>query len=146
MKKAIDSIRTFNRFYTNLLGILDRHVYESELSLAVARVLFELNAAENPTARQVMHAVNIDEGYLSRIVEKFVRENVLKKVRSPLDGRVYHLSLTPKGKSLFNHIDNSSRKGVHNLIQHLNEKQVQELTSCMERIENLLTSNDPPKP
>lgn len=40
-------IRHFNRRYTNLLGLLDRHLLGSSQSLTEVRILFEIKNAQD---------------------------------------------------------------------------------------------------
>ena len=77
----VAEIRSFNRFYTNIIGLLDKHILESPYSLSEVRILFEINNIGPCSAREIKNIINMDEGYLSRIVEKFVRQKILKKVR-----------------------------------------------------------------
>jgi DNA-binding MarR family transcriptional regulator len=144
-RKAIETIRGFNRFYTNLLGLLDKRMYDSQFSLAQARVLYELNHSENATARTIMNQLNLDEGYLSRIIDGFIRAGLAKKSRSEEDGRVYHINVTPKGRGQFQRIDSASRLGIGEMISHLNAKEVDELLTLMDRITQLLSRNEQQK-
>jgi DNA-binding MarR family transcriptional regulator len=141
-RKSIETIRKFNRFYTNLLGLLDKRMYDSQFSLAQARVLYELNHCENATARTIMTELNLDEGYLSRIIEGFISTGLAKKLRSTADGRVYHINVTPKGRAHFLRIDSASRAGISEMIAHLSSKEIEELITMMERITHLLTRHE----
>ena len=92
-------MRHFNRFYTNLIGLLNHHIYESPYSLTEVRVLYEINNNENVTARGIMETISIDEAYLSRILLKFQKLKLLRKDQSKTDKRVYYISPTEKGRS-----------------------------------------------
>ena len=48
--EAVARIRSFNRFYTNILGLLNRHILDSDFSLTEARVLLEIARADQCTA------------------------------------------------------------------------------------------------
>lgn len=52
MKKndIVTEIRGFNRFYTNILGLLDQHIIDSGYSLTEARILYEISKTETCTA------------------------------------------------------------------------------------------------
>jgi DNA-binding MarR family transcriptional regulator len=66
-------VRSFNRFYTKQIHLLQEGVLDSPLSLTEARVLFELANRENPTATELGEALALDAGDLSRILDSFVR-------------------------------------------------------------------------
>jgi DNA-binding MarR family transcriptional regulator len=140
MDKAIDRIRRFNRFYTNMLGILDKHILESNFSLSEARVLFEINAMERCTARKIMHNLSIDEGYLSRIIERFIDLGLVQKLRSEHDKRAFMIHLTPKGKTQFQKINVASSRAIGKLIKNISSKDVQMMLLMMDGIENILTN------
>jgi DNA-binding MarR family transcriptional regulator len=137
--KAVDRIRNFNRFYTNLIGVLDRTILESPFSLSEARVLYELNHVDACTARDIMRRLTMDEGYLSRILDRFIREGLIKKIRSDSDGRAFLLSVTTKGRSQFLKINTASAEGIQKIISHLSEKQLEDLLFMMDQVQKLLT-------
>ena len=95
----VHSIRKFNRFYTNVLGLLEQYLLDSEFSLSEARVLYELNNIENCTSKKLIEALRMDSGYLSRMMKRFEAFNLTYKVRSAEDGRLYFLYLTDKGRA-----------------------------------------------
>ena len=92
LDEQVAQMRSFNRFYTNLIGLLNHHIYESPYSLTEVRVLYEINNGDYVTARGIMETISIDEAYLSRIILKFQKEKLLKKEQSKTDKRVYYIS------------------------------------------------------
>jgi DNA-binding MarR family transcriptional regulator len=139
--KAIDRIRAFNRFYTSMIGVLDKHILDSDFSLSEARVLYELNNSDGCTARQIMQRLMIDEGYLSRIIEGFIKHGLVRKMRSEKDKRAHILSVTPKGKSQFQKINLASSKAVKSMVKNIPEKDLQMMLLMMEGIQNILTKS-----
>src|SRR5271163_4764972 len=103
-------VRTFNRYYTKRIHLLQEGILDSPLSLTEARVLFELAARENPTATELCAELGLDAGYLSRILDAFVRQGLVKKQASGKDRRQRHLSLTAAGRKAFASIDAKSHQ------------------------------------
>ena len=68
---TITGIRAFNRYYTGILGLLDRHILNSDYSLPEARILYELGQREGVQASGIIESLGIDKGYLSRILDQF---------------------------------------------------------------------------
>ena len=136
--EAVEEIRQFNRFYTNIIGLLDQHILDSPFSLSEARVLFEINSQEECTARKIMENIAIDEGYLSRIIDKLVKAKLLRKTRSSTDGRAYLLSLSAEGHRAFEKINKVSHSEVTAMVEALSEAELSALTSQMKGIKNLL--------
>jgi DNA-binding MarR family transcriptional regulator len=64
-QELIDRIRSFNRFYTNIIGLLDQHFLDSPFSLTEGRVLYEICNTEDCSAKKIRENIVIDEGYLS---------------------------------------------------------------------------------
>jgi DNA-binding MarR family transcriptional regulator len=137
-QEFIEKIRRFNRFYTNVIGLLDRHFLDTPYSLTEGRVLYEISHMEACSARKIMEKIAIDEGYLSRIIHKFTKQGLIKKALSPRDKRLHLILLTEKGKKEFSKLNENSNKLISELIEKLSEQEVEELTGIMERIHELL--------
>jgi DNA-binding MarR family transcriptional regulator len=97
-QEMIDKIRSFNRFYTNVIGLLDQHYLESPFSLTEGRILYEICNTEDCSAKKIREQIVIDEGYLSRILDNFVKQGLIKKTRSSTDGRLWVIVPTEKGE------------------------------------------------
>ena len=66
----IAAVRSFNRFYTRQLGLLDEHIAQSRFSLAEGRVLYELAKGGESSAGALAASLNLDPAYLSRILAR----------------------------------------------------------------------------
>ncbi len=137
-EELIRKMRSFNRFYTNFIGVVDRHILESPYSLTDARVLYEISHTENCSAKKIRENVEIDEGYLSRIIERFIRKGLVKKSRLKEDRRTRVIVLTDKGRKEFAKLDTGSTNSVHGTVEKLSQKEREELVGLMERIQELL--------
>jgi DNA-binding MarR family transcriptional regulator len=139
---VIQAIRDFNRFYTNLLGLLDQHFLNSPFSLTEGRVLYEICNTKDCSARKIRENIVIDEGYLSRILDRFVKRGLIKKTRSPTDGRLRVIVPTPRGKQVFFKLNANSNDLISRRIEKLSESERQDLVEFMDRIRELLTKSD----
>jgi len=74
----IKEIRAFNRFYTNIIGLLDKHILNSNYSLPEVRIMFELYHNAGLTASDITSLIDIDKGYLSRILKDFQKNKLIK--------------------------------------------------------------------
>lgn len=138
-KSLITTIRRFNRFYTNFLGLLDQHMLESDFSLAEVRVLYEVGHRENCTAKCLIESLRIDPGYLSRIIKRFRKENLLVRVQSQEDRRLYFLNLTVTGKDTLTKLDSLSNGQIERMISGVPERDRLSVVESMETIENALS-------
>jgi DNA-binding MarR family transcriptional regulator len=146
MDKAVEHIRQFNRFYTSMIGVLDKHILESDFSLSEARVLFEINDMERCTARGIMSKTSIDEGYLSRMIDRFIKLGMVEKVKLENDKRTSVLHLTVRGKSQFQKLNGASSKAVRKMISEVSAKDLQMMLLMMDGIQNILTKSGNDKP
>jgi len=137
---TILEIRRFNRFYTNILGLIDQHILSSPFSLTEARILFEIGTIKNCTASKLMDSLEIDRGYMSRILKKFAKEGLTGKEKDAKDSRISLLSLTRKGKAELTKLAAESSKQILRLISHLQENEVRHLLNAMSTIESTLNS------
>ncbi|MGE4421739.1 MAG: MarR family winged helix-turn-helix transcriptional regulator [Pseudodesulfovibrio sp.] len=106
----IDRFRHFNRFYTNYLGLLGNHLYESPVNLSEARVLFELDRSPGASARDLRDRLGLDKGYVSRMIKRFVRQGWVEEHPSAEDGRVKELRLAGPGDALMAALAPAERK------------------------------------
>lgn len=130
----ITEVRGFNRFYTNILGLLDRHILHSGYSLTEARVLFEISKTEHCTANQLCSALDIDRSYMSRIISKFEKNGLLRRHTSNVDNRIIEIHLTEKGFEIFHELNNRSNKQIDDLISKLENDDCENLISAMRTV------------
>lgn len=135
----IQTIRRFNRFYTNILGLLDKHMLDSEFSLAEVRVLYDIEHTEVCTAKGLSEQLRIDPGYLSRIIKRFEKANLVFRVKSPEDGRLHYLHLTDKGKETLSRMDDLSNGHIFQMINSLPDEDQVSIVESMKTIENVLS-------
>ncbi|MCB0664283.1 MAG: winged helix-turn-helix transcriptional regulator [Saprospiraceae bacterium] len=135
----INQVRDFNRFYTNFLGIVNRYILGSSYSLPEARILFEINRKKKVSAAEIVKLLQIDKGYLSRILTNFEKKGLTKRVISELDGRVYLTSLTTSGRKEFSAIDQASADHINRMISQLDHEERVELLAAMQTIKSLLS-------
>lgn len=137
-QELIDKIRSFNRFYTNVIGLLDQHFLASPFSLTEGRVLYEICNTDDCSAKKIREKIIIDEGYLSRILDAFTRRGLIKRTPSPRDGRLLIIVPTDKGRREFASLNDNSNILISHLIEKLSETEREDLLSKMEAIRVLL--------
>jgi DNA-binding MarR family transcriptional regulator len=140
-QEYIDKVRSFNRFYTNIIGLLDQHFLDTPYSLTEGRVLYEIRHTEECTAKKIRENIAIDEGYLSRIIKRFTKQGLIKKTPSSKDRRLHLILLTEKGKKEFSKLNDNSNKLISQLIEKLSEQEHEDLVSMMEGIRGLLSKD-----
>jgi len=144
-KELVNTLRDFNRFYTTVLGVVNNHILESDYSLTEARIIYEVNEQEGITARAIKEKLQIDEGYMSRMVAKLVKQGILKKNQSKVDKRIFGLALTAKGRQIAADINRQSDEQVKSLVMHLDTKEREQLAGLIIQVKQLLEKGNAEK-
>jgi DNA-binding MarR family transcriptional regulator/N-acetylglutamate synthase-like GNAT family acetyltransferase len=134
----IETVRRFNRMYTRRIGVLARDYLASPFSLAEARVIFELAQREGATASAIGKDLDLDAGYLSRLLKTFEARGLVERRPNPEDRRQALLSLSPAGREAFKGLDEGSRRQIGAMLDALAPGDRVQLVGAMERIERLL--------
>jgi len=142
IQEQVQEIRAFNRFYTDLLGLLDTHLLKSDYSLAEARILYEIFTGGQISASDIIHKLKVDKGYLSRILKKLEKQGLISKRLSQGDARVTLLSLTEDGLKVFHKLDNASNEQISTLITSMPLPQLNDLVKHMNAIMTLLEKSN----
>jgi DNA-binding MarR family transcriptional regulator len=137
-QELIGRIRSFNRFYTNIIGLLDQHFLDSPFSLTEGRVLYEICNTDACSAKKIREKIVIDEGYLSRILDTFTKRGLIKRTPSPKDGRLRIITPTEKGTMEFVNLNENSNTLISRLIEKLSKAERDDLLSKMDDIRSLL--------
>ena len=135
----VANIRAFNRFYTRVLGLLDKHILNSQYTLPEVRILYELATNENLTASDLIETLHIDKGYLSRIILDLRLKKLVQSKRSDRDARSLVLSLTKIGQREFAILNKSSDLQLASILEKLTNAERNKLVRNMNEIVGLLS-------
>jgi DNA-binding MarR family transcriptional regulator len=124
-----------------MIGLLDQHFLATPFSLTEGRVLYEISHLEECSAKKIRENIAIDEGYLSRIIDKFIKKGLITKSPAPEDRRLHMIVLTKKGREAFSKLNENSNKLISQITETLSEPENAELVGMMERMQELLTKN-----
>lgn len=134
----IEAVRRFNRFYTRQIGVLEEGLLKSPYSLTEARIIYELAQHEQTTAAELASELQLDAGYLSRILRDFDKRGLIDKQPSETDGRQTVLRLTEAGQAAFAQLNSRSRSQIEGMLAELSNADQNRLIEAMHTIESLL--------
>jgi DNA-binding MarR family transcriptional regulator/GNAT superfamily N-acetyltransferase len=137
----IDAVRRFNRFYTRRIGALRGGFLGSPFPLPEARLLYELGHRGQCTATQIGSELDLDAGYLSRLLQSLKRRGLVQARRSAADARASVLSLSAKGRRAFSLLDSRSREEVSGMLAALPASDQGRLVGAMQTVESLLSNS-----
>jgi DNA-binding MarR family transcriptional regulator/GNAT superfamily N-acetyltransferase len=143
LESQIAAIRGFSRFYTRKLGIIEPKLLDSRWTLQEARIIYEIAARKNCTATELVRALGLDAGFLSRTLQALQRRQVVARQPSKTDRRVTEIALTTKGRAAFAELDSRSRRDVATLLGRLATEERAAVVNAMTAIEHML---EPPAP
>jgi DNA-binding MarR family transcriptional regulator/GNAT superfamily N-acetyltransferase len=148
----VGQVRRFNRTVTQRVGAL----YDAYLSrgrpLGQARVLWEIGA-DGCEVRALRERLDLDSGYLSRLLQTLQSDGLIEVEADDADRRVRTARLTPAGLAERAEYDSRSDDLAVSILQPLNERQRVRLITAMAEVERLLvasmvqvTAMDPRRP
>jgi len=141
--QRIEAVRRFSRFYTRKIGVLHEGLLDSPFTLAEGRVVYELAHHEATTAAELAKELDLDPGYLSRMLKKLERQGHVIRRRAETDGRQTILALSEQGQQAFAEINGRSRAYVGSLLDPLAPEDQVRLIEALETARNLL--GEPPQ-
>lgn len=142
LSDQIDAVRRFSRLYTRRIGVLHEGLLGSPFPLTEARIIYELAQAPATTAKELAALLELDAGYLSRILKRFAARGLIVRQAALDDGRRYELSLTAAGRAAFVEMNAQSKREVGDLLAGLAQRDRRRLVAALETVEGLLD----PKP
>lgn len=138
LARRVAAVRRFNRFYTRRIGVLNDGLLDSPFSLTEVRVLFELAHSPHLTATALRDELDLDAGYLSRLLRRLEQRGLVVRTSSEADGRVAYLDLTEKGRQEFRTLDERANDEVRALVRDLSVPRQRLLLGALRTIEDLL--------
>jgi DNA-binding MarR family transcriptional regulator/GNAT superfamily N-acetyltransferase len=132
-------VRSFNRTVTQRVGALSDHYLARARPLGASRVLWEIGP-DGTDARALRARLDLDSGYLSRLLRGLQDEGLIQVVPAEGDHRVRTAVLTDAGRAERAELDRLSDDLAAALLAPLNNRQRDQLAAAMGTVERLLTA------
>ena len=132
-------VRSFNRTVTQRVGALSDHYLARARPLGASRVLWEIGPG-GTDARALRARLDLDSGYLSRLLRGLQDEGLIQVVPAEGDHRVRTAVLTDAGRAERAELDRLSDDLAAALLAPLNDRQRDQLAAAMGTVERLLTA------
>src|SRR5256885_15987352 len=133
----VTQVRRFSRIVTQRVGALDDHFLARDRPLGEARLLWEIGV-EGCDVRALRARLDLDSGYLSRLLRSLERDGLVRVEPGEHDGRVRTARLTRAGLKERAELDRSSDGLAESLLEPLNDSQRDRLVTAMADVERLL--------
>jgi DNA-binding MarR family transcriptional regulator/ribosomal protein S18 acetylase RimI-like enzyme len=135
----IGLVREFNRVVTQRVGALSDAYMARDRPLGQARVLWEIG--DGCDVRALRGRLDLDSGYLSRLLRALERDGLVRVEASGDDGRVRIARLTRKGLAERRLLDERSDELAASILAPLSERQRERLVAAMGDVSRLLTAS-----
>lgn len=135
----VAQVRRFNRIVTQRVGALNDRFLALDRSLGEARLLWEIGPAGRDV-RSLRAQLELDSGYLSRLLRSLEAAGLVTVGPSESDGRVRIARLTPSGQAERAVLDARSDELAASLLAPLSAMQRARLVDAMIEVERLLTA------
>jgi DNA-binding MarR family transcriptional regulator/GNAT superfamily N-acetyltransferase len=132
-------VRSFNRSVTQRIGALNDEYLARGRPLGASRVLWEVGG-EGTDLRTLRARLDLDSGYLSRLVRSLEKEELVALEPGADDRRVRTIRLTPGGRAERALLDRRSDELAASLLEPLSGAQRAQLVEAMAVVERLLTA------
>jgi DNA-binding MarR family transcriptional regulator/GNAT superfamily N-acetyltransferase len=142
---VVAAVRQFNRFWTRQIGVLQAGLLDTRYTLTEARILYELAQSETADMVDLRRRVDLDAGYLTRIMNRFKDEGLVVAQRSSTDGRRQVVSLTDRGRAEFGELDRRSSHVTSRMLAPLDDVARQRMISAMAAIERVVAPEATPR-
>jgi DNA-binding MarR family transcriptional regulator/N-acetylglutamate synthase-like GNAT family acetyltransferase len=136
-------VRSFNRFYTNLLGVLQEGFLRTPYSLTESRVIFELAHRRTAQLTDLRRDLDVDAGYMTRILARLEADGLVSRERSQDDARRQVVRLSKEGRRAFKTLDKRSAEDVTTILSRLSGEEQDRLLAAMATIHKLLAETRP---
>jgi len=113
----VAQVRAFNRFYTNVIGVLHGMYLDTPFTLTEGRLLFEIARQPAVEVSDLRRSLDIDAGYLSRVLSRFEAESLITRHRSAADARRQEVRIADAGREAAADLDRRSAGQVADLLR-----------------------------
>lgn len=144
MMEQISTVREFNRFYTARLGLLRKKHLDGEFSLTEARILYEISTHPSTTASALRSTLELDAGYISRLLAALTRSRLVRQTPSGQDSREKQLTLTTFGEKAVARLNALSTKQLEEILANLSDSDRKTLAASLQKVRRILSRRHTP--
>lgn len=118
----VDTVRRFNRSYTQRIGALEESFLGTGRPLGASRLLFEVGP-DGAAVRELRERLDLDSGYLTRLLTRLSDDGLVELRPDPADRRRRIVTLTAVGRTAYRELDERSERKARGLLEPLTERQ-----------------------
>jgi DNA-binding MarR family transcriptional regulator len=135
--QEVAQVRSFHRLVTKRAGALENHFLGRDRPLGESRVLYEIGPA-GADLRELRTRLDLDSGYLSRLVQSLAEEGLVALRPADGDERVRRAELTMSGRAELEEMNRRSDEAAEAILAPLSPGQRDRLVGAMAEVQRLL--------
>ena len=136
----IRRLRSFNRTVSQRIGALNDRFLDRRRPLGEARLLYEIGHA-GAEVRALRARLELDSGYVSRLLRSLERQGLVRGAAAAGDGRVRRVRLTAKGRREVAELDRRAEAFARSVLSPLSAAQQDRLIAAMSEVERLMRAS-----
>jgi DNA-binding MarR family transcriptional regulator/predicted N-acetyltransferase YhbS len=137
MDDQIRRVRSFNRTVSQRVGALNDNFLNRQRPLGEARLLYEIGR-DGAEVRNLRARLELDSGYVSRLLRSLERQGLVRAQPAASDGRVRRVALTREGLREVTELDRRSNAFAKSVLAPLSAAQRDRLVQAMAEVERLM--------
>jgi DNA-binding MarR family transcriptional regulator/ribosomal protein S18 acetylase RimI-like enzyme len=139
VQEHVETLRRFNRSFTQRIGVLDDSFLGSGRPLGLSRLLFEIGqTADGVGVLDLRMRLGLDSGYVSRLLRQLETDGLVKVSTDAADGRRRTAQLTARGRAAWNDLDRRSADLAEHLVAPLSSRHREHLSAALATADRLL--------
>ena len=123
----VNDIRTSSRQLVRQWGVLAKHVAGTDYSLSAVHAVLEIGLNDGIKSKDLAHALILEKSTISRLVKSLVEQGLVSKMNDEADRRQQGLSLSEKGKALFDAINLYSNEQVRDALGSIDRQNISKI-------------------
>lgn len=139
--EQVEQVRRFNRRVAERVGVLHDRYLGGTRPYGQARLLWEIGDGDTGDVRSLRDRLGLDSGYVSRLLRALERDGLVTLKPHSHDRRVRSVRLTEAGRQERALLEDRSDALATSLLDRLDARQREQLTSAMAEVERLLTAS-----
>ena len=136
----VRQVRSFNRTITQRIGALDDRFLGRGRPLGESRLLYEIGRG-GAEVRGLRAQLELDSGYVSRLLRSLERQGFVRARPGPTDSRVRRVTLTRAGMREVAELDRRSDAFAASILAPLSAGQRARLVAAMGEVERLMNAS-----
>ncbi len=121
---TIESFRVDLRLFERAIDRINKSACSIGINVPQCHTIMEIGLADTLSVNSLSEKMDLDKSTVSRQVEKLVKSEVVVRITSSEDRRKVNISLSPKGKEIYQIINSAMNEQFEKAFQKVSPKEL----------------------